>query len=100
MPIAAYPNYRMPMPDARAVLDFMPGSTVPVIRQPFVAGDMLPFWANAKRYETLLFDRGEDPDETVNRIDDSIARDAEELLRVALKSVDAPSEQFQRLALL
>jgi hypothetical protein len=89
----------MTMPDARAVLDFMPGSTVPVIRQPFVEGDMLPFWAHAKKYETLLFDRSEDPDETVNRIDDPIAADAEELLRVALKSVDAPAEQFERLAL-
>jgi hypothetical protein len=99
MPIAAYPNYKIPMPDSRAVLDYMPGSTIPVIRQPFVEGDMLPFWASAKRYETLLFDRTEDPDESVNRISDSIARDAEELLRVALHGVNAPSEQFERLAL-
>jgi hypothetical protein len=99
MPIAAYPNYKIPMPDSRAVLDYMPGSTIPVIRQPFVEGDMLPFWASAKRYETLLFDRTEDPDESVNRISDSIARDAEELLRVALHDVNAPSEQFERLAL-
>jgi hypothetical protein len=47
----------------------------------------------------MMFHRGEDPDETVNRIDDSIAKDAEELLRVALQQVDAPSEQFERLAL-
>lgn len=99
MPIASMPEYKMPMPDERAVLDYMPGSTIPVIRQPFREGDLLPFWSYAKRYETLMFNRAEDPDETVNRIGDSIAKEAEELLRVALTEVDAPSEQFERLAL-
>ena len=99
MPIASMPDYRMPMPDARATLDFMPGSTIPVIRQPFREGDMLPFWAYAKQYETLLFDRKEDPSETTNRISDSIANDAEELLRTALLEVNAPSEHFERLSL-
>ena len=99
MPIASMPDYKMPMPDDRAVLDYMPGSTIPVIRQPFREGDLLPFWSYAKKYETLLFNRAEDPDETVNRIGDSIAKEAEELLRVALTEVDAPSEQFERLAL-
>ena len=42
MPIHAYPDLRLPLPDDRAVLDRMPGSTVPVIRQPFAAGDALP----------------------------------------------------------
>ena len=97
MPIARHPNYRIPNPDARATLDFMPGSTVPVIRQPFRAGDMLPFWAMAEQYETILYDRTEDPDETVNRVGDAIAREAEELLRSALVSVSAPDEQFERL---
>ncbi len=99
MPIAAMPDFKMPMPDDRAVLDYMPGSTIPVIRQPFREGDLLPFWAYAKQYETIMFNRAEDPDETVNRIDDAIAKDAEELLRVALTEIDAPSEQFERLAL-
>ena len=99
MPIASMPDYKMPMPDSRASLDYMPGSTIPVIRQPFRDGDLLPFWSYAKKYETILFHRAEDPDETVNRIGDSIAKDAEELLRVALTEVDAPSEQFERLAL-
>jgi arylsulfatase A-like enzyme len=99
MPIGSMPDFKMPMPDSRAVLDYMPGSTVPVIRQPFREGDMLPFWGYAKQYETMMFHRGEDPDETVNRTNDSIAKDAEELLRVALQQVNAPSEQFERLAL-
>ncbi|MEY3691422.1 MAG: hypothetical protein RJB57_1078 [Actinomycetota bacterium] len=46
-----------------------------------------------------MFHRGEDPDETVNRIGDAVARDAEELLRAALTEVGAPSEQFERLGL-
>ena len=99
MPIGSMPDFKMPMPDSRAVLDYMPGSTVPVIRQPFREGDMLPFWGYAKQYETMMFHRGEDPDESVNRINDNIAKDAEELLRTALHEVNAPSEQFERLAL-
>ena len=93
------PDYRMPMPDARATLDFMPGSTIPVIRQPFREGDMLPFWAYAKQYETLLFVRDDDPDETANRVSDAVGREAEELLRTALREVGAPSEHFERLSL-
>jgi arylsulfatase A-like enzyme len=99
MPVASRPDVRMPMPDSRASLDYMPGSTVPVIRQPFRAGDLLPFWAYAAEYQTIMFHRGEDPDERINRIDDAVARDAEELLRSALVSVGAPSEQFERLGL-
>lgn len=99
MPIPTRPDVTLPLPDQRAVLDYMPGSTVPVIRQPFREGDLLPFWAYAKQYENILFDRVEDPDETTNRIDDRIARDAEELLRSALVEVGAPSEHFVRLGL-
>ena len=99
MPVASRPDVKLPMPDGRATLDFMPGSSIPVIRQPFRAGDLLPFWAYASQYETWLFDRREDPAETVNRVEDAIAREAEELLRAALVSVSAPSEQFERLGL-
>ena len=46
MPIwHAAPQYRFPRPDVRATLGSMPGSTAPVIRQPFSPGDLLPFWA-------------------------------------------------------
>jgi arylsulfatase A-like enzyme len=99
MPVPSRPDVRMPLPDSRATLDYMPGSTVPVIRQPFRAGDLLPFWAYAAQYETWLFDRNEDPQETVNRVGDRKAKDAEELLRTALTSVSAPAEQFERLTL-
>jgi hypothetical protein len=99
MPIAAMPDYKMPMPDDRATLDRMPGSTVPVIRQPFREGDLLPFWAMARSYETLLFDRVEDPGETADRINSALADDAEELLRSALLEVEAPSDHLERLGL-
>jgi hypothetical protein len=45
MPTPAFPQIRLPRPDARATLHRMPGTDVPVIRQPFEAGDRLPFWA-------------------------------------------------------
>src|SRR5262249_17489977 len=48
MPLVGWPGSAMPLPDDRAQLDRMPGSTVPVIRQPFVAGDMIPFWGLGK----------------------------------------------------
>ena len=54
MPIASMPDYKMPMPDARATLDFMPGSSIPVIRQPFRDGDMLPFWAYAETVRDVV----------------------------------------------
>jgi len=47
----------------------MPGSTIPVIRQPFREGDLLPFWAMGKDFEHLLFDRREDTAEQSNRVD-------------------------------
>jgi arylsulfatase A-like enzyme len=45
MPVSGLPQLRLPPPDDRAYLDRMPGSRIPVIRQPFRAGDLLPFWA-------------------------------------------------------
>ena len=60
---------RFPNPDRRATLDFMPGSDVPVIRQPFESGDVLPFWAGGARNvgRHHLYDLDVDPDERENR---------------------------------
>ena len=99
MPISKYPNLRLPVPDERAFLDKMPGSTIPVIRQPFQEGDLLPFWAMGKDFEHLLFDRREDAAEQSNCVDGKAERDSTELLRVALNSVDAPQDQLIRLGL-
>ena len=74
------PDVALPLPDGRAVLDRMPGSTVPVIRQPWDATDGLPFWAWSS-------------------FDGTAERDAAEKLRVALLELDAPSDQLIRLGL-
>jgi len=105
MPIGGAPDLKMPSPDDRAFLDRMPGTTIPVIRQPFQAGDLLPFWAIAKQMETLLFDRIEDPAEEHDVMGETSASsraaadDAAELLRHALVTVDAPTDQLVRLGL-
>jgi arylsulfatase A-like enzyme len=104
MPIGRAPDFKMPPPDHRATLDHMPGSTIPVIRQPFRDGDLLPFWAYAPQYETLLFDRREDPTEAHDLAAERGAAaaavgEAAELLRDALLTVEAPDDQFVRLGL-
>jgi arylsulfatase A-like enzyme len=100
MPVPAFPDLRLPRPDRRARLDFMPGTDVPVIRQPFAVGDPMPLWAAMGRPRNhLLFDLDDDPTEDHDLAGTSAEADAEELLRVALASVDAPAEQFARLGL-
>jgi len=90
-----------PKPDRRAVLDFMPGSDVPVIRQPFAAGDTLPFWAGGARNvgRHHFYDLGVDPDEQENRRGEPGEAEMIDLLRTALVEVDAPDEQFARLGI-
>jgi arylsulfatase A-like enzyme len=93
---------RLPPPDRRARLDFMPGSEVPVIRQPFEPGDRLPFWIGANAVDAhFLFDLHNDPTEDENRAGSGGADEADmvELLRVALRAVEAPDEQLARLGL-
>ena len=101
------PEQALPLPDHRATLDHMPGSTVPVIRQPWDASDSLAFWAWGRFTGDHLWDRAEDPNEQ----DDLAAgdardgrsrraeRDAAEALRCALVELEAPDDQFVRLAL-
>jgi arylsulfatase A-like enzyme len=93
---------RLPRPDRRARLDFMPGSDAPVIRQPFQPGDRLPFWVGSNVVDAhFLFDLGDDPDETENRAGTGAAEEAEmlEMLRLALQKVEAPEEQLERLGI-
>jgi arylsulfatase A-like enzyme len=100
MPIHARPELRLPRPDRRAALDFMPGSEVPVIRQPFAPGDYLPFWAygvDAGRH--LLYDLDVDPWQTDNRAGTAAEKESVDVLRAALEEVDAPAEQFERLGI-
>ena len=90
-----------PNPDRRATLDYMPGSDVPVIRQPFADGDPLPYWAGGARSvgQHHLYDLTLDPDESENRRGESIEAEMLDLLRAALDDVEAPSDQYERLGL-
>ena len=95
----AMPEYEFPTPDERAWLDHMPGSRIPVIRQPFREGDLLPFWAYGRFSGNHLYDLKNDPDENENRAGEPSERDAADRLREALRAIDAPSDQFERLGL-
>jgi arylsulfatase A-like enzyme len=89
---------RLPPPDKRASLDYMPGSDVPVIRQPFEPGDRLPFWVGHGAVDRhFLFNLSVDPTEDENLVGGSAEADMVELLRHALRAVDAPADQFERL---
>jgi hypothetical protein len=92
---------RFPLPDRRATLDTMPGTDVPVIRQPFRDGDVVPFWAagasNVGRHH--LYDVDSDPDERENRRGDRGEAAMIDMLVDALRDVDAPDDHFERLGL-
>jgi arylsulfatase A-like enzyme len=91
---------RLPPPDRRARLDFMPGSDVPVIRQPFTPGDRLPFWVGHAAVDRhFLFDLSVDPVEEENLVGTKTEAEMVELLRVALKGIEAPDEQLERLGI-
>ncbi len=91
---------RLPAPDKRAWLDFMPGSEVPVIRQPFAEGDRLPFWVGGNAVDAhFLFDLDVDPGEEENLVGTRAEADMVELLRVSLVALEAPREQLERLGI-
>lgn len=106
MPVNNRPDLRLPRPDGRARLDVMPGSDVPVIRQPFEPGDMLPFWAYGGLVdENLLYDRRSDPGQLRNlacrpgeQMSD-VEIDMVAKLRTALESIEAPDDLMSRLGL-
>lgn len=104
MPIHAFPDIRLPPPDHRAVLDTMPGSEIPVIRQPFGLGDPVPYWASTRFGGHHLWDVDEDPGEEHDLAGGlgaapAIERELTDLLRAALDDVQAPSDQYERLGL-
>jgi len=77
----------------------MPGTNVPVIRQPFERGDRLPYWALAGFMGKQLFNLKEDPQEEQNLIGSPVEKELADKLREALKQVEAPDDQFVRLGL-
>jgi arylsulfatase A-like enzyme len=99
MPIGHLPQVRLPLPDDRAQLDRMPGSRVPVIRQPFAPGDLLPYWALGVGHQHELFDVAEDPAELHDRAGEPVEKEMADKLRAALLEVEAPAEQLERLGI-
>lgn len=91
----------LPAPDQRAWLDTMPGSNIPVIRQPFENGDQLPFWAGgaASVGQHHLYSLDVDPAEQENRAGDASEAEMVDLLRHALVELEAPADQLARLGL-
>lgn len=100
MPTHVIPRYQaLPLPDDRAVLDRMPGSGVPVMRQIWEAGDAVPFWAASRFQGNKLFDLAADPGEQTSLIGGAEETAAAGRLAAALAAIDAPAAQFQRLGL-
>jgi arylsulfatase A-like enzyme len=101
MPVHVAGMRELPPPDERAWLDRMPGSSIPVIRQPFQPGDALPMWVNggAAVGRHHLYDLGLDPDESRNLVGDGNEARMLDLLRGALAELEAPTEQWERLGL-
>jgi hypothetical protein len=77
----------------------MPGSRVPVIRQPFRQGDLLPYWAYGRFSGNHLYNLANDPTEDENRAGTSEEREAADRLREALIAIEAPGDQLVRLGL-
>ena len=99
MPVHGFPTLLAP-PDKRARLDFMPGSDVPVIRQPFEPGDAVPYWVGRGCVDDHhCYNVDVDPDETEDLIGTRTEREMLDLLREALQSVDAPDDQYARLGI-
>jgi arylsulfatase A-like enzyme len=105
MPVRAFPDLRLPRPDDRATLDHVPGSTVPVLRQPFDPSDALPFWAAGHFEGELLYDRAECDaegglrDHLADGGGQAEAKELGDLLVEALRAIEAPQEQLARLGL-
>ncbi|HZB72722.1 MAG TPA: sulfatase [Acidimicrobiales bacterium] len=101
MPVPDVPELRLPLPDERAVLDRAPGTKVPVIRQPFAEGDLLPYWAWGGFSGHHLWALSEDPGEEHDLAGHGTKAEAEAVdhLREALRAVAAPDDQYVRLGL-
>ncbi len=97
MPIPQFPDVRLPRPDRRATLEVMPGTGVPVLRQPFEPGDPLPFWAAGGPPEgSFLFDTGIDPGEDENRVNGRDEATMLDALAGELRRIGAPADMLER----
>jgi arylsulfatase A-like enzyme len=102
MPVHVFPRLSLARPDDRATLDHMPGSDVPVIRQPFTADDLnsgaVYLAGRTAGAVSELYDAS-DTEESEDLADSSRSDHYVDLLRHALTEVEAPTEQFVRLGL-
>jgi arylsulfatase A-like enzyme len=99
MPLHEFPDIRLPRPDRRAELRVMPGTDVPVIRQPFEPGDRLPLWAPSSPVRSFLFDIDTDPAESENRLGGREESQLTAALAGELQRIEAPEELLVRLDL-
>jgi arylsulfatase A-like enzyme len=99
MPVMGHPRFKMPPPDDRAVLDKMPGSDIPVIRQPFMAADPIPFWAMGRFTGNHLWRVDGDPTEDNDLAGTGAEKAAADALGDVLRELDAPDDQLARLGL-
>jgi arylsulfatase A-like enzyme len=100
MPTHVLPTAReLPLPDDRAMLDRMPGSGVPVLRQIWEAGDAVPYWAATRFRGSELYDLAADPAEERNLAGGPEEAAAAASLARALADFQAPEVQFRRLGL-
>ncbi|MGH9080580.1 MAG: sulfatase [Acidimicrobiales bacterium] len=98
MPIHPLPQLRLPRPDHRATLEEMPGTGVPVIRQPFGRGDDLPYWAGLRPPSgSYVFDTGVDPGELENRAGGRQEAAMADALSVELRRIGAPTDLLERI---
>jgi arylsulfatase A-like enzyme len=98
MPIPPFPQLRLPRPDLRATLEEMPGTGVPVLRQPFEPGDRLPFWAgHVPPSDSHLYDTEQDPFEIENRLGTKQEDDMLDALATELRAINAPVETLERV---
>ena len=78
----------------------MPGSEVPVIRQPFEPGDRLPFWAAmGSPVTSCLFDVDVDPNELENQVGGRHEGELADALATELRRIEAPSDVLERIGL-
>jgi hypothetical protein len=59
----------------------------------------VPFWAAARFSGNHLYDLAQDPGEENNLAGSGLEKDLAAMLREAMRSVEAPEEQFVRLGL-
>ena len=87
-----------PAPTRRATLQPMPGTDVPVIRQPFEPGDRLPFWAgHLPPSDSHLFDVDNDPGEENDRVGSSGEAEMLDALASMLREISAPADLLERI---